>query len=342
MQNRPSDKIDLPEWTDQLALQFKSAKVVYCNAYCAIFSATYKKAGETKSAIVKRYKPESTELARTESQSLDFYSQTIADMPEFMPSRSLAFCEQTNLIAIEYVPGVRFTEATYKSIARPARTKQVVRFCHSLGRLLSRFHEQTEQKSTPLSPMLDDYIRFTGRRLESLPKIGQSNFADAEAEGAQLFLEAAEASQDLGYFCHGDMVFRNIHIQGDKLGIIDWANTNRASHILNDLYNFYFAACNMWIPNRMRQTMIDAISDGLGPISFAPALHRFYYEYHRRRWLMLKLTGPKPWHRFQAWRAMNSFARPYDSLFTPPFIKHIESSTPKTEASYPEQKTALT
>ena len=342
MENRPSDKIDLAEWTEQLNLQFDSAKIVYCNAYCAIFSATYKEADTTKSAIIKRYKPESTELAKTESEALDFYSQMVADMPEFMPSRSLAFCEQTNLLAIEYVPGIRFTEATYKSVARPAKRKQIVRFCHSLGRLLARFHERTEQKSTHLSPMLEDYICFTGQRLESLPKIGPNRFADAEAEGAQLFRDAARASRNLGYFCHGDMVFRNIHIQGDKLGIIDWANTNRASHILNDLYNFYFAACNMWIPNRMRQTMIDAISDGLGSIGFEPALHKFYYEYHRRRWLMLKLTSSKPWHRFQAWRAMNSFARPYDTLFDPPFEKHVESSIPKTEASYPKQKTALT
>ncbi len=298
-------------WTDALGLEFRKAAPIDENNYCSIYRATYRSDSDRSvPCIVKQYRGDATDLVRAEAEALDFYSETVADMPEFLTSRCLGFSPETNLLAIEYVSGVRFTRQAYGGIVSGGSRRATVKFCRQLGRLLRRFHDRSAREGVALSPMLGDYIRYLGQRLYASGPIGKKLFSHGEIEGEALFEKAVEDSKVVS-FCHGDLVFRNIHILGNRMGLIDFANTNWESHILNDLYNFHFATANMWLPGSMKRAMLEAITEGIGDLTFPESLHRFYYEYHRRRWLMLKLTSNRRWHQFQAVRGLARFARQY-------------------------------
>ena len=95
------------------------------------------------------------------------------------------------------------------------------------------------------------------------------------------------------------------------MGLIDLANAIQRSHTLNDLYNLKFALNNMFLPRAFKKELWTAFEAGLKPLSFPEMAHRFYYEYHRRRWLMLKMKSRHPKEQLQAIRGLLSFAKPF-------------------------------
>jgi aminoglycoside phosphotransferase (APT) family kinase protein len=112
-------------------------------------------------------------------------------------------------------------------------------------------------------------------------------------------------------FVHGDFVFKNMHVDGERIGLIDFANANPLSHPLNDIYNLHFALANMLVPQGFKDRLMASFREGWGNVTFPEIVHRFYYEYHRRRWLMLKLTSRSPRDLIQGIHGLVSFAKPF-------------------------------
>ena len=93
-------------------------------------------------------------------------------------------------------------------------------------------------------------------------------------------------------------------MDGKRVGLIDLANTIPRSHTLNDVYNLKFALNNMILPKEFKAELWSAFQNGIKPLVFPEIAHHFYYEYHRRRWFMLKLKSRNPKDQMQAFRGL--------------------------------------
>jgi len=160
------------------------------------------------------------------------------------------------------------------------------------------------------SPFIFEYAEYSSGQLERIPFLGSLLFRGLKKSTLELS-ETFKAAQVTPSFVHGDFVFRNIHVKGERVGLIDLANTIERSHTLNDLYNLKFALKNMLLSKAFKDELWSAFEDGMKPLSFPEIAHRFYYGYHRRRWLMLKMKSRNPKDQIQAIRGLFSFARPY-------------------------------
>ena len=172
---------------------------------------------------------------------------------------------------------------------------------------------------------MHEYMLYASGRLEKVPLIGAPLLGEHLPTAETLF-EEAQASGEPTSFCHGDCVLRNAHADEQSIGLIDWANTSHDSHILNDIYNFRTAAHNMFLTPGYRRQLLEALSEGLGDLAFDIRLHRFFYEYHRRRWLMLKLYAKRPWPWIQALRAVTTFAKPFSPSRLKALRKHVKAN----------------
>jgi len=101
-------------------------------------------------------------------------------------------------------------------------------------------------------------------------------------------------------------------VDGERVGLIDLANTIPKSHTLNDVYNLNFAFSNMILPKKFKVELWSAFQNGIKPLDFPEIAHHFYYEYHRRRWLMLKIRSRNPKDQMQAFRGLFGFARSFE------------------------------
>jgi hypothetical protein len=106
-------------------------------------------------------------------------------------------------------------------------------------------------------------------------------------------------------------------VDGERVGLIDLANTIPKSHTLNDVYNLNLALSNMILPKEFKSDLWSAFQNGMKPLAFPEISHHFYYEYHRRRWLMLKLKSRNPKDQMQAFRGLfaqifRTGARPFE------------------------------
>ena len=172
-----------------------------------------------------------------------------------------------------------------------------------LGRLIKGLYEMTHAPGAETSPFIFEYSEYTSRQLASVPVLGFLFFRGIIKNTSQLS-ESFKAAQITPSFIHGDFVFRNIHVSGERVGLIDLANTIEKSHTLNDVYNLKFALNNMILPKEFKTELWAAFQNGLKPFSFPEIVHHFYYEYHRRRWLMLKIRSRNPKDQMQALRGL--------------------------------------
>ncbi|MDP8228906.1 MAG: phosphotransferase [Candidatus Electryoneaceae bacterium] len=303
-----TDKFSVGQLSQYLELPIRSLDLIKGNKYCYIFKA----AGEDdKPFIIKQYKGDDPALVTAEAEALDRYYAIAKDDPRLINSRTLLLVPERNLLAIEFVSGEPFSEFLYRSRNNPELQQRAVRIMSVLGEFLRHLYELTVIPDGEPSPFLLEYITYCSERLEKLRILGKRLFGGSIESAVELWnglLKAKVAPS----FIHGDFVFLNIHVSGERVGLIDFANTNLHSHLLNDLYNMRLALDNMLLPESFKEMLLSALYDGLGDISFPVVAHRFYYEYHRRRWLMLKMMSNNPWHRIQAIRGLTSFAKPFD------------------------------
>jgi hypothetical protein len=96
--------------------------------------------------------------------------------------------------------------------------------------------------------------------------------------------------------------------------LIDFANALEHSHSLHDLINLWIGLQNMMVPPAFRQALWQGVRAGFGPERFAEPVLRFFFEFHRRRWLMLNLRTRDPRRWLRAIRGVRTFARPFDRV----------------------------
>jgi hypothetical protein len=293
-----------------LGIELVSLSPIQRNKYCAIGKGTLK---DGTPCIVKDYGQSDPALAKLEADSLAFYDRFSAGIEGLKGCGTLAYNADENLLAISFMSGESYTRFVYKSLFSKVRKTQAVRHAEALGCLLRALYmEGPVSADHELGDFMREYLQHSTDRLKKVPMLGNI-ILNRKALGVQALLADAKASGERPSFCHGDCVPRNAHADEQGIGLIDWANTSEQSHILNDVYNLFNALNNMVLPPAFKRQILQALSDGLGDLSFDIRLHRFFYEYHRRRWLMLKLYARRPWPFLQALRGIVTFARPFST-----------------------------
>ncbi len=276
------------------------------NKYCLIYRAE----AHGQPYIIKKYKGDDSALIEGEARALNFYHHIAKDDPDLIDSRAVKLNPEKNLLCIGFVEGECFSDILYRWPEGPEIRERSARILGILGRLMKAFYQTTCVPGAETSPFVFEYAEYSSGQLEKIPVLGFLLFRGLK-ERTRGLSESFKAACVTPSFVHGDFVFRNIHVSGEQVGLIDLANSIERSHTLNDLYNLKFALNNMLLPGAFKAELWSAFKAGLKPLSFPEIAHRFYYEYHRRRWLMLKMKSRNPKEHLQAIRGLFSFARPF-------------------------------
>lgn len=296
------------EFTRDLAMDITSLSFIRENARCRVYRA--------KSAdsllIIKKYQNMDSSLVEAEASALDLYHSVAESDNNLIDSRTVFFNREKNIIGIGFVDGSSLTRLVGRGNLDDETRDRSLRIMGTPGRLLRRFYDLTRQPEAQTSPALFEYFAHCSKRLEEMSGVGPVLFRGYE-ESAERLIESFRRARVSPSFAHGDFVTCNIHVAGERAGLIDFAQTDFRSHLLNDLYNLSFALKNMYISSTYRDALRSALTYGLGELSFPVEAHRFYYEYQRRRWLMLKIRSSSLAGWAQAARGLLSFARPFKS-----------------------------
>ncbi|MEW6128484.1 MAG: phosphotransferase [Acidobacteriota bacterium] len=274
------------------------------NAYCRIYRATI----QDTPVIIKKYKTADSSLIEAEARALNFYHQFACGNLNLIDSKTLKLNAKSNLLIIGFVEGETLTALIWRAARDTKERKRANRAMQLLGKLLKEFYEKTFDADALSTSFVFEYLTYTSQKLESLPVIGKTIFNHFTRQADRLAQRFQDANVGAS-FVHGDLVFRNIHVSRARVGLIDFANTNFQSHILNDIYNLKFALANMFIPQKLKTELWQSFTAELSELKFPLIARQFYFEYHRRRWLMLKLTAHSPKDWLQALRGIATFAR---------------------------------
>lgn len=299
----------LSDYAEALDLELSSLEPIQRNKYCAIGRGTLR---DGTRVIIKDYGKSDPQLAKLEAEALQRYHAISSEIAGIKQCDLLAFNVQRNLLAISFMDGISFTRFVYASLFSASKKRCVLQHAKVLGSLLRELY--TQSPSAPghkLDAFMLEYLNHSTSRLSKIPLISSFIFRKGSHSPQELLADAETCGERLS-FCHGDCVPRNAHTDDTGIGLIDWANTSSGSHILNDVYNLRMAIQNMFLPRSYRLAIMSSVSAGLGDLSFDIRLHRFFYEYHRRRWLMLKFYARRPWPLIQAFRGLFTFAFPFD------------------------------
>ncbi|MBT3286166.1 MAG: phosphotransferase [Victivallales bacterium] len=318
----PSQDCSAEAASAALGLPITDLRIIQRNQYCAIYRGLL---ADGDRCIVKTYFGSDPELARIETQAADFYRDVVVGLPEVHPGGALAFVPEANILALRFVPGTCFTDAVYAAVRHPAERPRILTATRRLGEILRQLYDASQTQAA-IDPFMGEYASHASGRLERLPWPLRRLFAGSQANALALWA-AWQADEPVVSFCHGDCTFRNLHLDGGTIGLIDFANARWNSHILNDCYNFRLAAQNMFLPRSFRDDILTALVAGMGDVRFPESTHHFFHEYHRRRWLMLKLTARNPWAWFQACRALATFAHPFHPEQIGPFRSLLDPQT---------------
>lgn len=314
---------EVAPYAQALNIELTRLSPIQRNKYCAIGKGTLR---DGSLCIIKDYGNSDPALAKQEAEALVFYQTISAGTPGLKSCGLLAYNEAENLLAISFMPGKSYTRFVYASIFSRTQRELALKHANTLGTLLRSLYLRGPSTSDQqLGDFMREYMQHATSRLEKIPLLGHFIFRNNSPSVEEL-LTAVHASGERPSFCHGDCVPRNAHTDEQGIGLIDWANTSETSHILNDVYNLRTAIQNMGLSRTYKRQIMSALADGLGDIAFDIRLHRFFYEYHRRRWLMLKLYAKRPWPWLQALRGLLTFASPFDPARLPALKKQIKDS----------------
>jgi Ser/Thr protein kinase RdoA (MazF antagonist) len=298
------------EYSQDLGIELKSLDLIKENKYCAIYLADTPDGAR----IVKKYKTGDPSLVRIEAEALRFYHLLAQDDANLIDSGEPLLREDKKLICIGFVEGEAFSDVLVRSRKDSDLRKRCVQWMRILGKIIRTIYDRTQSQEAT-SPFIFEYFDYCSARLEKIPIFGPIFFNGLSSEAREL-ADEFRGSNDVPSFVHGDFVFKNIHVMDDRVGLIDFANANSCSHPLNDIYNLRFALANMLLPKRFKEDLLASFYEGLGSVEFSDIAHRFYYEYHRRRWLMLKLMSGSLSDLAQGFRGLASFAKPFDARIT--------------------------
>jgi len=298
--------LDAPDIGQALGLKLADLRLIKENSSCHIFRAKC----EGAPVILKQYKGEDPSLMLQESRALDLYAEMAAANPDLIGAGTLAINPERNLLAIGWIEGEPFSRLLSRARHEGGARETARKAMGILGGYLADLRRRTVQPGAATDPFHFEYLEYCSRRLRGIPLLGRLAFRHAEEEAVEIS-EAYRAARPVPSAVHGDFVFRNIHISGSRVGLIDFANSLALSHPLNDYYNLDFGLQNTVLPAGIRSMLWAAFRKGLGRMDYPQAVHRFHFEWHRRRWLMLKILGQHPSDWIQAIRGLGSFARAY-------------------------------
>lgn len=274
------------------------------NKYCTIWRVMM----DGTPVVLKKYVGDNPALARVEGEAVEVYHRIAVGVPELIDSRRVAFSAPHNVVGVSFVPGDRLADVLLRLSSDRARWPEASLLLGIVGETLRRLYETTKQPGLALDRFHAEYIHYTSRSLAGVRVMGRVMFRRWEQEAAELVAELEKAAV-VPSFAHGDLVPRNIHVQDGRVGLIDFANSLMASHPLHDMMNMWFALQNMMIDGGFRARLWDAFCDGFGPRQFPDAAWLFFWEWHRRRWLMLNLRTNDPRRLARALRGLATFAR---------------------------------
>lgn len=279
------------------------------NNYCLIFRADT----DNEPLIVKKYKTVDNKLAVLEAGGVNTYHRITASNPDFIDSSAMFVDEEMKLVGVSFVKGRCMADIIYEKAKRPEEWRYISNLAEKLGNFLRMAREISIQQNADFTPFHREYISYCSKKLQELPLVGQMFFQNLE-KSAHEMTERLISSTEKPSFAHGDFVFRNIHVDGDHIGLIDFANCLDCSHTLNDAFNLWFALQNMIIPQGLKVQIWQAFVKGLGQTASAGPVVHFFYEYHRRRWLMLNLGSRDPRRWLRALYGMTTFARNFSKV----------------------------
>lgn len=283
------------------------------NKYCGIYLAKR----SVGPAIFKIYKTDDAKLVTLEAEGIRIYHELASTFDNMMDSDVFAFSAEEKIVGITFVPGERFADRLHRVAKVQQQWEPAAMIMKQLGEFLKKMRTNTMLSDEPLDPFHFEYIRYCSKRLNGLPILGKKLFRNAQQE-AESLISMIESASFFPSMAHGDFVFRNIHVEDQKVGVIDFANTLKSSHTLNDVFNLWQGLQNMLLPKPMKLLLWEAFQDGMGSHDFSDSEQHFFHEFHRRRWLMLNLKtrDPRRWARVLI--ANKSFARPWASLESRP------------------------
>lgn len=300
-------QLSAERYAEQLAMPVESLALIQRNKYCAIYQM--RSAGHP--LILKAYLGDDAAMMRREADGARYYQRSTADDPAMISAGVAQQVDAENLLCLEFVSGQPFNALIYQAARDERACERALTAMRSLGRWLARVREQTQRAGEAIDPFAFEYIAHCSRRLREHKLFGRTLFGRASEEASALCAEL-ETAHPTPSFAHGDLVFLNIHVDGERVGLIDFANNQPLSHPLNDLHNLRVALNSMLIPARLRTALWDALLEGLGPLELCPIADRFYHEFHRRRWLMLQLCTRSPLRWLRALAGLRRFAGPHD------------------------------
>ena len=299
------------EYSRDLEMTLSSLGFIQENKYCRIYHSEV----HGQPFIIKKYKGEDSSLMVKEAKALDFYHEIAGENPDLIDSRAIKFNADRNILCIGFVEGTCFSDLLYQAKSDLRKQGQCVGIMAILGRLMNGLYRLTHTPGEKTSPFIFEYIEYSSGQLEDAAfPVGR--LFKGMRSSAKILAESLRESHIAPSFIHGDFVFRNMHVQGTRIGLIDFANTIQRSHLLNDVYNLRLALSNMILPGHFKTKLWSSFTRGMHSLSFPETTHHFYYEYHRRRWLMLKMKSRNPKDKIQAVRGLLGFAR----AFRPEYI----------------------
>ncbi len=270
---------------ERLDLRLEALEVVRENRCCWIFR------GETKgeAVIIKQYKQGLYEGCVQEARAIECYGEACAGISGVLPSRVVSVNAHTGTLCISYIRG-ELLSTTLRRTPRGATRSGVLDALENVGRLLARLRERTASARPP-SAFLEEYLLYASARLGSLPLLGTTLFSEFPRDAERLFEELCDAGE-LSSLSHGDLVLANMIFDGRRIGLIDFAHANLDGHVLDDVYSLWVTLETLWYaPSSLRSDMMSAVRQGIGSLEHDYRAHRFFWEYHRRRWLAIHVSG---------------------------------------------------
>lgn len=264
------------------------------NPYCAIYRATY----EQETVIVKHYVQDQEKLVANEAKSVTLYQKIAARSHESLDCKVIECHVSHGLLVVSFVPGTSLSQHIYRSKNRQQLLKNIV----SLGKLLASIYRETQQTGM-LDNFFYEYIDYCQQKLQAVH--GVRKYLATRYRFPQVKkLQSLNIS-----FSHGDFVPANIHVEGDKIGLIDFANSNDHAHIVNDIINFRIAINNMLIAKSLKRDILQALHRGIGELIVDPAVVDLFRAFHYYRWLMLNIHSKNPLALLNVWQNARRFSQ---------------------------------
>lgn len=270
---------------ERLDLRLDSLVPIRENRICWIYRAHA--AGET--LVVKQYKHHARQLCAREARALRLYSELCRGLDQLLPSDLRALNERTGTLCTTFIEGEMMSTALPRCWWSRRERSRCRGALERVSELLQRFWERTRSERAP-SSFFGEYLVHTSAQLERMPIYGV--LFDGYVRSARHLYADLKDAGDQTSLSHGDLVCANLILCGDRVGVIDFANANAESHPLDDVYNMQVTLENLLhLPASLRRELCNAISSGLNIGWTDPRTRTFYWEYHKRRWLHLQLSG---------------------------------------------------